>query len=283
LSCLAVSAYAQQNKRRRPQKPRKRPVDNLPVSCHQIFMKNINNGCKKSENGFFQIKPAKWLKPKWAECVFDWERGWTVVQSRYNGKENFNRPMKAYKNGFGCPVGDGRKWDNTHCYGEVWLGLDYWYWLQRAFGKPGSKLCNYVASANEERSYEYVCYDIFQIDSAKRNFKILKADGFNDYMTELGDNYRAKGQNDLLGAAFSAIDSDNDKSRSHCAKDSKSGWWFNNCSSLNLNAEWDAKTGRGIFWDNPKNQSKWNNLKFTKIFIGPHRSKEYPCLQKSNK
>merc|ERR1719337_793415 len=79
-------------------------------------------------------------------------------------------------------------------------------------------------------------------------------------MTELGDNYRAKGQNDLLGAAFSAIDSDNDKSRSHCAKDSKSGWWFNNCSSLNLNAEWDAKTGRGIFWDNPKNQSKWNNL-----------------------
>ena len=54
------------------------------------------------------------MKPKWAECVFDWERGWTVVQSRYNGKENFNRPMKAYKNGFGCPVGDGRKWDNTH-------------------------------------------------------------------------------------------------------------------------------------------------------------------------
>ena len=41
---------------RRPQKPRKRPVDNLPVSCHEIFMKNINDGCKKSENGFFQIK-----------------------------------------------------------------------------------------------------------------------------------------------------------------------------------------------------------------------------------
>ena len=59
------------------------------------------------------------MKPKWAECVFDWERGWTVVQSRYNGKENFNRPMKAYKNGFGCPVGDGRKWDNTH-----WLVSD---------------------------------------------------------------------------------------------------------------------------------------------------------------
>ena len=62
------------------------------------------------------------MKPKWAECVFDWERGWTVVQSRYNGKENFNRPMKAYKNGFGCPVGDGRKWDNTH-----WLVFhDFW-------------------------------------------------------------------------------------------------------------------------------------------------------------
>ena len=69
------------------------------------------------------------MKPKWAECVFDWERGWTVVQSRYNGKENFNRPMKAYKNGFGCPVGDGRKWDNTHwlVFYDLWVqDLDFW-------------------------------------------------------------------------------------------------------------------------------------------------------------
>ena len=35
--------------------------------------------------------------------------------------------------------------------------------------------------------------------------------------------------------------------------------------SLNLNGDWDAKTGRGIFWDNTKNQFKWDNLKFTKI------------------
>ena len=59
------------------------------------------------------IQPSKYTKAKWAECVFDYERGWTVTQSRYNGKEVFDRDFKEYVEGFGCPIGDGKKWDNT--------------------------------------------------------------------------------------------------------------------------------------------------------------------------
>ena len=85
------------------------------------------------------------------------------------------------------------------------------------------------------------------------------------------------GPNDLLGVRFSAIDKDNDKSSRHCAKESKSGWWFNSCSALNLNGDWSGNTGRGIFW-NDANKSQWEKLKYSKIFIGPTRSQEWRCL-----
>ena len=34
---------------------------------------------------------------------------------------------------------------------------------------------------------------------------------------------------------FSTPDSDNDLTRANCAKQDKSGWWFNRCSAVNLN------------------------------------------------
>ena len=58
--------------------------------------------------------------------------------------------------------------------GEVWLGLDYWFWVQRSFGKTGAKLCNYIASGDTQRTYEYVCYEKFLITGAKDSFRIAK-------------------------------------------------------------------------------------------------------------
>ena len=41
------------------------------------------------------------------ECIFDDERGWTVIQNRYAGEVCFNRDWDSYRMGFGCPVGIG--------------------------------------------------------------------------------------------------------------------------------------------------------------------------------
>ena len=91
------------------------------------------------------------------------------------------------------------------------------------------------------------------------------------------ENYQ-KGPHDLLGAKFSAIDSDNDKtSARHCAKESHSGWWFNGCAGVNLNGDWSGDVGRGIYWDDA-NTAVWDNLKYSKMFIGPTRSQEWRCL-----
>ena len=43
---------------------------------------------------------------------------------------------------------------------------------------------------------------------------------------------------------FSTTDRDNDKSRGHCAKQDKSGWWFNRCSAVNLNVFYHSE---GLF------------------------------------
>jgi len=90
------------------------------------------------------------------------------------------------------------------------------------------------------------------------------------------------GPEDMLGAYFSAPDADNDNSRSHCARQQKSGWWFNDCSAVNLNGDWSGKVGRGIYWADEN--GRWDNLKMTKMFIGPHTlPKSYPCIQNGKK
>ena len=54
--------------------------------------------------------------------------GWTVIQRRMNGKENFYRDWKAYKQGFGNP------------HQEHWLGNDNIYVLINTAGEVSEKI-----------------------------------------------------------------------------------------------------------------------------------------------
>ena len=38
---------------------------------------------------------------EWIYCVFDFSGAWTVIQRRFNGKEDFNRTWDEYRDGFG--------------------------------------------------------------------------------------------------------------------------------------------------------------------------------------
>ena len=40
-------------------------------------------------------------KTEWIYCVFDFTGAWTVIQRRFNGKEDFNRTWDEYRDGFG--------------------------------------------------------------------------------------------------------------------------------------------------------------------------------------
>lgn len=276
---MVLPVLARKGKGKRLQKGAAKDVK-YPATCHEIFMKSAKK-CELVENGYFQIKPASWQRPKWVECIFDHSRGWTVIQNRYSGIENFDRPFTAYKYGFGCPSSVGGV---TGCTGEWWLGLEYFYQIQRIFGKPGSKLCFFFAHG-EVPQYEYVCYDTFQIDNSKNGYKILRIDGYNEWLNELPDTFRglnkvSTGRNhpksnpklDMLNTKFSTSDTDSDNSKNHCGNKLKSGWWFNDCSSVNLNGEWSDPNG--VFYGPIK------GITLSKMYIGPSNlPKIYKCIE----
>jgi len=332
------------------------PAGSYPKSCHDIF-ESYAKRCEHPKGGQYAIQPTSSLRPKYVECIFDDERGWTVIQNRYSGEVCFNRGWNDYRMGFGCPIGVGKlpDWysdsqrsnatenaevdvpsENTsmcplpysspyhddqgrydpdtypnnyrgprprrtdmlpECNGESWAGLDYMFWIQRSHGPGGTKLCNYIAA--DRLTYQYVCYDNFRIAGWKEQYAIKAIDDFDIDLTDITDQFNGSQddlpkQFNLVGAKFSTFDRDNDNSTRHCAKDSNSGWWFNDCSGVNLNGvfhgarlekdKFDVKTGArihprpldGVFWNSPSN--KWSSLRMTKMFVAPREPKEYPCM-----
>ena len=54
--------------------------------------------------------------------------------------------------------------------GEMWLGLEYMYYVQKSHGEGGTKLCSYIAA--DRTTYQYVCYDKFAISNWQEDYKI---------------------------------------------------------------------------------------------------------------
>ena len=54
--------------------------------------------------------------------------------------------------------------------GEMWLGLEYMYYVQKSHGEGGTKLCSYIAA--DRTTYQYVCYDKFAISNWQDDYKI---------------------------------------------------------------------------------------------------------------
>ena len=52
------------------------------------------------------------------------------------------------------------------------------FWVQRAHGRRGTKLCNYIAA--DRMNYQYVCYETFQIGGPKEDFAIKNIGMFID-------------------------------------------------------------------------------------------------------
>ena len=62
--------------------------------------------------------------------------------------------------------------------GELWLGLEYMFWVQTAHGINGTKLCNFIRGPSpsmDPQNYKYVCYDQFQIGDVGTDYAILTA------------------------------------------------------------------------------------------------------------
>lgn len=130
--------------------------------------------------------------------------GWTVVQRRKDGSENFNRSWDDYRLGFGDPQG------------EFFLGLEKLHLLTKA--QP-HELFIYMKIFENETAYAR--YDKFLIGNETESFQIKS---LGKYTGTAGNALRAHN-----GMKFTTIDRDNDLSELNCASEWSSGWWFRKC------------------------------------------------------
>ncbi|XP_047105891.1 protein scabrous [Schistocerca piceifrons] len=188
------------------QRDYRRIVAGLPKDC--------SAAAAGDASGLQLLSPDGLSRPLLAWC----DRGWTVVQRRVDGSEDFNRRWQEYAAGFGSPAG------------EFWLGNEA---LHRLTAANCSSLRVDLRDIYGKRWHAE--YGEFHVGPASDGYRLHVA------------NYRGNASDALeyqQRMQFSAIDRDLDISNTHCAANYEGGWWFSHCQHANLNGRYNL----GLTW-----------------------------------
>ncbi|XP_019622062.1 PREDICTED: angiopoietin-related protein 1-like [Branchiostoma belcheri] len=184
--------------------------------------------------------------------------GWTVIQRRFDGSIDFNRPYDDYRYGFGSSNG------------EQWLGLENMYRLTNQH-----TYTLYVQLEDWNSVVKYAKYSSFSVGSSS-NYRL----SVGGYSGTAGDGFYLSSSSlkyYLSGQAFSARDVDRDAYSGSCAGDQRNiagGWWYNSCCGSALNGPYlrpsdrTSHSGNGIYWA-PFGGSYWPYLKKSKMMVRP--------------
>ena len=150
--------------------------------------------------------------------------GWIVIQrNRINSQLNFDKNWREYEEGFG----DLNK--------DFWAGLELIHTLTQR-GQWEMR----VDYQKNDKTWSYLHYNQFGVGSANEEYP-LTVGGFTGVGTDWFVFHPLNGMN------FSTPNNDNDKSRGNCAASYKSGWWYNSCHSININAQPPDVRGNVLF------------------------------------
>ncbi|CAC5415361.1 FCN [Mytilus coruscus] len=166
-----------------------------------------------------------------------------VFQRRINGKVNFYRDWKEYKEGFGS------------LQNEFWLGNDRLHMLT-AQGKY-ELIITMEDFSNPNR---YAKCDNVKVGDEKSKYVLT----YGTYRGDAGNSLsHHKSQK------FSTKDQDNDTHSSNCATSFKGGWWYERCHGANLNGLY--LSGKHSSFANGINWKAWKgyhySLKTTAMMI----------------
>ena len=136
--------------------------------------------------------------------------GWIVIQrNKKDSLVDFNRNWTDYEEGFGD------------------LNTEFWYGLENLHFLLKNKTWEMrVDSQRNGKTWSYLHYHQFSVGSASEEYP-LTVGGFTGVGSDQFTYHN--------GMKFSTPDNDNDKSNRNCADSERSGWWFNNCYSININ------------------------------------------------
>ncbi|XP_071787523.1 microfibril-associated glycoprotein 4-like [Asterias amurensis] len=161
-----------------------------------------------------------------AYCDMATEKGYIVIQKRFDGSVDFKKNWADYKNGFG------------DLNGEFWLGNEKLH--QITSQSPKYELL--VTLTAFDGSDAQARYNDFSVKGDEDNYEI------NTGIFDIPENTVSAG-NGLESKQFSTFDHDHDDDEKNCAELLSGGWWVSHCSDAptNLNGVY-SDTHVGIYW-----------------------------------
>uniref|UniRef100_A0A6P7GDC1 Ficolin-2-like n=1 Tax=Diabrotica virgifera virgifera TaxID=50390 RepID=A0A6P7GDC1_DIAVI len=163
--------------------------------------------------------------------------GWTHIQKRIDGSQDFFLPWRDYKFGFG------------DLSGEFWIGLENIY---RMTAFETNELLVELTKTNKKKIFG--SYEAFSIGSEIDGYILNKLEG---YSGSIGDSLTYH-----LNAKFTTLDLDQDsKDDGNCAKLYEAAWWYSNCYHSNLNGKFmtvgvpELYTSQGLVWKDSEGNS----------------------------
>ncbi|KAH3785421.1 hypothetical protein DPMN_163509 [Dreissena polymorpha] len=196
-------------------------------------------------NGVYTIYPSTLWRPLQVYCDQTTAGGgWTVIQRRQDGSENFTRPAIDYAYGFGT-LSD-----------EFWLGNEFIHRLTSTV--PNELRIELQDFENDYREAQYGRFVVGpESDLYRSTISFFRGNVTDSLISELNNKQ------------FSTVD--NGPSRT-CAKDYKGGFWYGTCHNVNINGLYlKGKHGTyadGVIWKDFKGYHY--SLKFTEMKIRPH-------------
>ncbi|XP_054904837.1 angiopoietin-related protein 4-like [Poeciliopsis prolifica] len=207
----------------------------LARDCQDLFAQG------QRVTGVYMIQPDN-SKPFSVLCQMTPDGGWTVIQKRQDGSQNFNQLWESYRTGFG------------NLNGEFWLGLDHIH----SISKQGQYVLHVELS--DEAGRRQAARYWFQVDGEERQFA-LHLD--LDPSSGVQEGIESTGAS---GLPFSTADRDNDlDADANCAALLSGGWWFSSCGESNLNGKFHQRRGGS----RAKFQGQFGPLSSTLLKIAP--------------
>ncbi|KAK6966009.1 BgMFREP17.2 [Biomphalaria glabrata] len=150
--------------------------------------------------------------------------GWIIFQRRINGKVDFYRGWKEYRDGFG-----------DYNIGEFYLGNENIFKLTST-----GQIDLRIDLEFQNKTY-FAQYEDFKVLSETEKYKLH----IGKYSGNAGDSLRR--QNNMF---FSTLDSENDiYNTGNCAQRYLGAWWYKDCHDSNLNGQWGSKSyAEGMNW-----------------------------------
>ncbi|KAH3884463.1 fibrinogen-like protein 1 [Dreissena polymorpha] len=227
-----------------------------PRDCDEVYQ---SGGMRYLGDYYILVKPERSTTPFRALCKIMEGAGWTVIQRRHDGRENFTRDWEDYKHGFG------------DLQAEFWLGNENIHLLTT---QDDYELRIVMEDWDGRRHHAE--YDRFRVSGERSNFKLH----VSGYHGNAGDSLTSF-YHSHSGMEFSTYDRDNDRRLyDNCAEHYGSGWWYNDCYESHLNGKFYPHGSHdnffirdGILWNKIH---QYASLKSTEMMIRPAPKAKLP-------